>query len=150
MLGEAVVNQELFKILSVCKGGGYRYCRTEPPHPKRNKRGLYPLHRVVMENKLGRLLERFEIVHHIDEDKFNDSPNNLEIKTNSEHTGLHKRQSAPEKVLLKCVCGKEFQLKPHTYRLRAKRNSSGILFCSRSCGSQFTQTILNEARNGAS
>lgn len=63
----------LFEILSVCKGGGYRYCRTSPKHPKANSKGLYHLHRVLMENKLGRLLRDDEDVHHKDEDKSNDS-----------------------------------------------------------------------------
>ena len=36
------------------------------------------LHRYVMECKLGRKLKSNEIVHHIDEDKLNNEPDNLE------------------------------------------------------------------------
>ena len=125
----------MFKIISTCRGGGYHYCRTDPPHPRRNANGLYPLHRVVMENKLGRLLLEGEDVHHKDEDKQNDSPENLEIKSKSDHARHHKVKRAPEDVKLKCRCGKSFRLKPCLFRLRAGRNKSGEVFCSRSCGS---------------
>jgi hypothetical protein len=87
-------SQKVFKILSICKGGGYQYCRTDPPHPKRNSKGLYPLHRVVAENKIGRLLESWEHAHHVDGDKFNNSEENLEVLTASEHGKHHKPRMA--------------------------------------------------------
>lgn len=121
-----------FSILSVCKGGGYHYCRTSPPHPKRNAKNLYPLHRVLMENKIGRWLRPDEIVHHIDEDKFNNDIENLEVVTRSDHSRHHaKVDSVP------CICAacqKRFELKPHLFRLRVKRSKSGRVACSRSCG----------------
>lgn len=46
-------------------------------------------HRIVMEEKLGRKLHAWENVHHIDENKFNNHPDNLEVLTNSEHRKLH-------------------------------------------------------------
>ena len=48
-------------------------------------------HRVVAEQKLGRELFPHEIVHHIDENKHNNHPDNLEIITQSEHTRRHRR-----------------------------------------------------------
>ena len=47
-------------------------------------------HRVVAEKKLGRALLPGEIVHHIDGDKLNNHPDNLEAMTQSEHIKLHK------------------------------------------------------------
>lgn len=79
----------MFVIKSICRGGGYRYCRTEPPHPNRNTKGLYPLHRVLMENKLGRLLSYNELVHHKDGNKSNDSIENLDVISRGDHTVLH-------------------------------------------------------------
>lgn len=108
------------------------YCRTDPPHPKANSKGLYPLHRVVCENKLGRLLNSWEDVHHMDEDKFNNSPENLEALPKSEHATLHNVVAAVELVCP--ICASQFKLKPHAYRLRIKRNKSGGVFCSRACG----------------
>ena len=85
----------MFKIISTCKGGGYRYCRTKPEHPKRNANGLYPLHRVIMENSIGRSLSSSEHVHHIDGNKNNNNAENLEIKTASEHAAYHKNKNKP-------------------------------------------------------
>lgn len=79
----------MFKIISICKGGGYRYCRTDPPHPRANAKGLYPLHRVLVENRLGRLLEPGEVVHHGDHNKQNDDPANLELMLNADHSRQH-------------------------------------------------------------
>lgn len=47
------------------------------------------LHRIVAEQKLGRKLIIGEIVHHIDGDKKNNSPGNLEVLTQSKHAKLH-------------------------------------------------------------
>lgn len=46
-------------------------------------------HRFVMEQYLGRKLERNEVVHHIDGNKFNNDISNLRLLTNSEHAKLH-------------------------------------------------------------
>lgn len=46
-------------------------------------------HRVVAERMLGRPLAHDEIVHHIDGDKHNNSPNNLIVMTQAEHIRLH-------------------------------------------------------------
>lgn len=126
-----------FFIWSICSGGGYRYCRTDPPHPRANPLGLYPLHRVLMENKLGRLLGPGEVVHHDDEDKTNDEPANLLLKTNSGHARDHALKRAPDLLEFECPrCGVLFTLKPYQYRLRIKRNASMEVTCSRSCGAK--------------
>lgn len=123
----------MFEIVSTCKGGGYMYCRTNPPHPKANSKGLYPLHRVIAENMIGRLLKNGEDVHHINEDKNDNTPGNLEVLSKSEHAKRHKKPI--DLINVSCSnCMKLFKLKPHVYRIRMKRNKSGKLFCSRSCG----------------
>lgn len=128
----------LFEITSICKGGGYRYCRTIPPHPRRNAKGLYPLHIVRMENKLGRLLQPGETVHHIDENKKNDRPSNLEVLFRPAHAKLHAEGRAPLPVQTKCdECSKPLTVKPHEHRNRVGRNRMGRFFCSKSCGSTF-------------
>jgi hypothetical protein len=74
--------------------GGYRY-RYAPEHPKAiGARKLYVAeHRLVMESIIGRILDDKEIVHHKDENTLNNSPDNLEIMTSSEHMKLHKQTS---------------------------------------------------------
>lgn len=49
-------------------------------------------HRVVAEQKLGRPLRPGEIVHHIDGDKHNNHPDNLEVITQAEHIREHRAQ----------------------------------------------------------
>ncbi len=128
----------MYQILSTCKGGGYMYCRTNPIHPKCNSKGLYPLHRVLMENKLGRSLLHNEDVHHIDEVKTNNDINNLEVLTKSEHAKRHVQIVDNVKLICNC-CSKEFELKPHYFRLRKKRNKSNDVYCSRSCATKMTK-----------
>lgn len=47
------------------------------------------MHRVVMEESLGRKLLPGEIVHHINGDKHDNRPENLEVMSQSEHIKLH-------------------------------------------------------------
>lgn len=47
------------------------------------------MHRVVAEKKIGRKLEKWEIVHHIDGNKHNNSPDNLLVMSQSDHIKLH-------------------------------------------------------------
>ncbi|TXH58321.1 MAG: hypothetical protein E6Q97_02430 [Desulfurellales bacterium] len=49
-------------------------------------------HILVMETKLGRALLPGEEVHHKDEDKQNNAPDNLELKTSTMHGQLHIKQ----------------------------------------------------------
>lgn len=127
----------MFAIISVCKGGGYRYCRTDPPHPHRNARGLYPLHRVLVENRIGRLLEPGEHVHHKDHDRTNDDVGNLELTTHSAHARHHKVSHAPDPVEVPCGhCGKTLSMRPCDLRRRLSRSASGLLFCDLVCSRQ--------------
>jgi len=63
---------------------GYIVISTTPDGRKQIKK-----HRYVMEQHIGRALMPSEIVHHIDEDKLNNSINNLQICTRSEHNRIH-------------------------------------------------------------
>lgn len=62
----------------------------------RNGKNVYE-HRDVMEKHLGRKLETFEIVHHIDRNKLNNLLENLEIVCKADHN-RHHYFSNPKKI----------------------------------------------------
>lgn len=56
-------------------------------------------HRLVMEQVLGRKLKRKEVVHHIDGDKLNNRPENLQLFANhSEHMRHHHAETRRKNV----------------------------------------------------
>lgn len=63
-----------------------------PDHPSANNRGYVRYHRWLMEQWLDRRLEPYEHVHHIDEDKTNNSIWNLTVLTASQHATHHSSQ----------------------------------------------------------
>lgn len=90
-----------FKIIpgSIVKGtgNGYLVCQTEPVHPRAitlsdHKCKYVYLHRVVLENKLGYLIsdDQASQIDHIDKDRTNNDPDNLQLKL----LGPHQREHA--------------------------------------------------------
>lgn len=67
---------------------GY-WCVKAPDHPKSYDKGYYYEHILVAENKIGRYLRKGEVVHHIDGDRLNNNPENLEVTTKSNHSKHH-------------------------------------------------------------
>ena len=58
-------------------------------HPNANKRGYVYEHRLVMERKLGRLLEKDEYVHHKNHNITDNREENLSLMSMQEHNILH-------------------------------------------------------------
>jgi len=119
---------------------GYIYIRI-PEHPMATSTGYVYEHRVVMENKLGRLLKSTEVVHHIDGNRRNNAIDNLELLTADEHARVHALQK--KKFIIKLACpecgsifyrqkGKTFLCKP------SKFNAT---FCSNRCRGRFSRRV---------
>jgi len=88
---------------------GYVYVPA-PEHPNKDKRGYIREHRLVVEQKIGRPLERWEVVHHINHNRADNRIENLELVS---HT--HNRDV-------------ESQLKKEIKRLRLILNSHGLQY----------------------
>jgi hypothetical protein len=58
-------------------------------HPRAQPNGYVLEHILVMEKKLGRSLADHELVHHKDENKTNNHPDNLELMPRADHTRHH-------------------------------------------------------------
>lgn len=90
----------LFEIKKVIKKGDYLYALV-PDHPNATKNGYALLHRVLMENHLGRLLEKNEVVHHLDENRHNNAIENLQVMDSKEHNRMH---SSTGRTIVELVC----------------------------------------------
>ena len=63
-----------------------------PQHPRADITGHVPEHILIMEKKLGRPIQKDEIVHHIDLDKLNNDKSNIYVcETNSNHLSIHRQ-----------------------------------------------------------
>ena len=119
----------LFEIKKVIKKGDYLYALV-PDHPNATKNGYVLMHRVIMENPLGRLLEKDEIVHHLDENKHNNAIENLQVMDSREHNRMHSSTGRTLVELVCPFCGKTFSREPRAVQGK-------MSFCSRSCNGKY-------------
>lgn len=91
-------------------------------------------HRHVATKNLDRELKDNEIVHHIDGDKTNNSWDNLEVMTLSEHTAQHNKGKTI--AVLECPqCGSIFErVRNQTFLVKSKSSAS---FCSHECKGRY-------------
>lgn len=91
---------------------GYVLLRVGVGHHLADVRGYAYEHRIVAEKKIGRRLLPSEQVHHIDGDKKNNSPDNLDVlQSIAEHRSHHRssgrvlRLPGEENQTIACACG---------------------------------------------
>lgn len=73
--------------------GGYRMVY-RPDHPKADSRRCIQEHRAVMETILGRLLALGETVHHKNGNRADNRPENLELWTRPQPSGVRSGETA--------------------------------------------------------
>lgn len=83
------------------------------------------LHRYLMEQKLRRSLFPNEVVHHINGDKFDNRPENLQVMETSEHSRItmlgRKLSSETKAKVSKSLIGNQRRKGvPHTPEIKAK------------------------------
>ena len=129
----------MWEIKKIIHKGDYEYALV-PDHPNATKNGYVLLHRVIMENYIGRLLTPDEVVHHKDHNKKNNDISNLELLSLREHVKLHDNEKIIKYLILKCPnCGKIFHKrlsKVHSVHGFAKH-----CCCSRKCNGKLISRI---------
>lgn len=110
------------KVIVLCNSllNGYQYF-CDSSHPLAYENGAVYYHRHVVSIREGRWLGPDEHVHHKDENRLNNSPENLEILTPEEHLRCHS------------LDGRGFPAKKHFYK--CKRCPK--VYCSNSTGNKY-------------
>lgn len=97
---------------------GYMLVRVGVGHPMADVRGYAYAHRIVAAEKIGRMLATVEHVHHVDGDKLNNDPANLEVHASlAEHFVKHRARDVGlrlpgqpnDRVACACGCGAEIE-----------------------------------------
>jgi len=96
---------------------GYVLIRVGKGHPLADCRGYAYEHRIVMQKKIGRPLKKSELIHHIDGDRQNNKPGNLELCASIAHHKVEHRTTIGRRmpgernpmILCKCGCGEKLK-----------------------------------------
>lgn len=130
----------MWKIEKIVSKGDYLYAIVKE-HPRATVHGYVLHHRIVMENCLGRLLDKDEIVHHKDGNGKNNDPSNLQVMNVIEHRKLHAQEIGRKYVLLKCPACKKMFEKQHNQTHLAKPSRTKSTSCSRKCRGKLSSSI---------
>ena len=76
----------------------------KPEHPFATKKGYVREHRLVIEENIGRILLESEVVHHIDGNSLNNSLENLQLMTFTEHCRLHTKDNVHKRWIKTPPC----------------------------------------------
>lgn len=106
----------------------------QPSHPLANLSGKVYVHRYMISIQIGRWVTSEEVVHHKDGNRHNNSADNLEIMTRTDHASHHHKPcDRHEGVCSQCGAVVLFDSK------RLTRSVSGNMFCSSACCRLFSR-----------
>jgi uncharacterized C2H2 Zn-finger protein len=127
----------------IMSGAGYWMIPAPPDYKgKIYSTGLIYEHRYVLEKKIGRYLVSGESSHHINGNKLDNRPENLELIKTLAHIGFHVRQRGRKTIVLKCPsCGTVFEKNKNNTHLQ---KSGSFTVCSASCKGNFCRRIQLE------
>src|ERR1700744_597361 len=115
------------------KNGPYELVRAPEGYPGKKYRGKYAYeHRVNYWREHGELPPAGHLVHHENERKRDNDPQNLVALTPKEHARKH----APMIEISCSLCGASILFSGALLRSRLKRNG-GNVFCTRRCGAMY-------------
>lgn len=123
----------------------YKRVKAPADYPgKTYNNGNCLLHHLVWWQNTGELVPPGFVLHHKNEDKFDNRFENLELLSKAEHASHHRQATAPAPVQLTCpVCQRQFTRIPSQYRAKKAANTSGQIHCSRRC------SVKNQWATGA-
>lgn len=138
------------------------YSKKDGRYRAMNKRSgksvSYP--RLLMENHLGRYLDKNEDVHHKDGDKSNNNIDNLEVIDHVIHIKQHNKEYAIvyyDEIRQCPICKVWFQWTDTQQRNRRKNKNrkkpkydteSDVPFCSKRCAGKYSKSIQIKYQKG--
>lgn len=112
--------------------------RYNPDHPAANSNGYVRENRLVMEKLIGRFLTREEVVHHKDDNRQNNAPENLQLfATNADHLRETLKGKCPKwsedgrRRILAAVRSRSVPLPPRDELERAYRSEGTTKLAAR-------------------
>lgn len=108
------------------------------------------VHRLIYSLFSGDILDGY-VIHHIDEDKCNNSIDNLVMMKSSDHARLHSQKKYFDKVVECPICGKSFlwtsrqQSSFHRHKTHSK-HPLGVPVCSRKCQGIYGKSVQGTSR----
>lgn len=135
----------MWTIHHIVSKGKYNYA-VVPKHPNATDKGYVLEHRIVMENSLGRLLRKDEVVHHKNGNTKDNVLGNLSLMTKSEHSRGHQSTGRKCVELICPECQTRFiRSYWHTHLYRGGKYTA----CSRHCNGKISTELQNQRASKA-